>query len=128
MSEDTRTSFARLIEDLRGQFALSRATARVARFAVENRSVELALIRVGADEWAAVTAAGRVGALPARHLGLGTLVEGNGGWGLRLVLPVAQVDARTFAAVMTQLAGEARALARRPVAAHRTDVYVGMFS
>src|SRR5687768_17035477 len=127
---EDRATFAGLIDALRARFGGARATGRTVTVTVGGRTVELACMLVGAgEEWAAITAAGTIGPAPRRYLGLGTVVDGALGWGVRLVLPVAPLDPSAFADAMTRLASEASALARHQQRAvtRVADVYAGQF-
>jgi len=109
-------TFRDLIEVLRRHHAAVRERPHAVTFMVDGERVEVFRVRVGGDEWAALTSAGGPGVCP-RNPGLGAVVTFSGGWALRLSLPVGEVQPRTFAGVVRRLAAESAALrhaARRP--------------
>lgn len=119
-------TFARMCEAVGGVGKRARVEPDVLTVEIDGQYVELKRLRVGDEEWVAISV--MIGdAAPSWHAGLGAIVRCRSGWALRIVLPVGEVSPRTVREVMQRLAHEGIAI-RRGLRGSVDDAVVWMWT
>jgi hypothetical protein len=118
----TPTTFSALIDRLSTLGMVTTARWDMVAMVVGGHGIEIARIRAGDDEWAALSTYAGPSA-PPRHTGMTAQVRCPDGWALRLTLPIGQLDIATFRRAIARLVSEAAEIAAAQVPTETSSLF-----